>query len=237
MGRFLAPFLVPCLLLGAVAPGAALAGPERATDASHRGVVSFEPYQVFPENRPNNAVYLNNRMVLSLPGETVVFVKPLAKEGRFAYLTINEFAETNLRVFLPPTDPAPRIRQVAPPLYHVVMVMDGVVYKKMYRILQGNTILDLLPTSKTADGAAVGETGVLFYHVSSVSRDAEGEDPALQFGLRIHLVLFEEERLRTLDYSVINTLPSLLLSWLDEASVQYQLADGRMETLSIAQFQ
>lgn len=234
------PSIRPALLLALFAlslPALVFGGPELKTGPTNRGVVTYEPYQVFPENRPDNAVYLNNRMVLSAAGEAIVYLMPLPKEGRFAYLSQNAQGETNLHVFLPPTDPAPRIHKVADGVFYVVMVMEGIVYKKLFRVLQGNTVVDLLPSSKTADGATVGETGVLFYHVASVVRANSDGNPNTRFALRLHLVLFEEERLRNLDYPILNTLPSLKVRWLDPTSVEYEMADGRTETISIAQFQ
>lgn len=213
------------------------ASPEMSSDSDHKGIVSFGAYQVFPENRVDNAVYLNNRMVLSLPGQSIRYLLPLIKEGRFAYLATSETGERELGIYLPPTDPSPRVKGVAPGIYHAVIVMDGVVYKKIYRVLQNSVIVDLLPASKTADGLAVSSNGVLFFHVASASSSKVNGKRVSEFALRLHLVLFEEERLRHLDYPIINALPQLVLGWEDETTIKYTLSDGRTDTLSIAQFQ
>ncbi|MCZ6728306.1 MAG: hypothetical protein O7C61_01225, partial [SAR324 cluster bacterium] len=118
-----------------------------------------------------------------------------------------------------------------------VIVMEEIVYKKICRIVQDDTIEDLLPRSKTADGVTAGEPGVLFYHVASANTVEQDGRTIYQFSLRLHLLLFNEERLRNLDYPIVNTLPRVKLSWKDDTSVEYQLADGTVEALSLAQFQ
>ena len=213
------------------------ASPALAVDAEHKGIVPFGPYQIFPENRPGNAVYLNNRLVVSVPERAIVQVVPLPKEGRFAYLTQNVFGNAELGVYLPPTDPTPKVKKVAEGFYYVVMVIEGIVYKKLYRIVQDANIVDVLPRSKTADGVVAGEAGVLFYHVAGADTTEQDGRTIYQFRLRLHVLLFQEERLRNLDYPVINTLPRLKLAWKNGSGVEYMLADGRVEVLSLAQFQ
>ena len=56
-------------------------------------------------------------------------------------------------------------------------------------------------------------------------------------GLGLHLVLFEEDGPRHLNYAVHNTLPKLALRWLDAARIEFRLANGNTEVLSVAQFQ
>ncbi len=239
LSRFGKPVLNLALLLALAAgwPGTGAASPEFSSDSEHRGVVSIDAFQIFPENRPGNAVYLKNRLVVSLPEQTIVTIKPLPAEGRFVYLSRNVFGNTELGVHLPPTDPAPRVKKIAEGVYYAVMLMEGIAFKKVFRIVQENTIEDVLPTSKTADGITAGGRGLLFYHVASASTTEEDGRTVYQFALRLHLLMYEEERLRNLDYPIINTLPRLKLAWKDDSSVQYQLADGRVEVLSLAQFQ
>lgn len=224
-------------VLAAVYAHLAWASPALTTDAEHRGIVPFGPYQVFPENRPGNGVYLNDRMVISLPERTIVHVMPFVKKGRFVYLSQNVFGNAELAVHLPPTDPAPRVKKVAEDFYYAVMVMDGIVYKKVYRVVQDSQIVDVLPGSKTAAGVTPGEAGLLFYHVSGASTREQDGETIYEFNLRLHLLMYEEERMRNLDYPVVNTLPRLRLAWKDANSIEYTLADGRVEVLSLAQFQ
>lgn len=213
------------------------AGPALTTDTEHKGIVAAGPYQMFPENRPGNGVYLKNDLMVSSPGTTIIQVLPLAKEGRFVYLTRDAAGQYKVGVRLTPSDPPPRLTRLADGLYYAIMVVDDVVYKKVYRVVQDGTIVDVLPRSKTADGMTAGDSGLLFYHVAGAETSEQDGKTIYQFSLRLHLLMYQEERLRNLDYPVINTLPRLQLAWKNSASVEYTLADGRVEVLSTAQFQ
>jgi len=218
-------------------PLGALGAEQHPADQDHRGIVFFEPYQVFPEKRPGNGIYLRNRLLFTLPGHTLVYLLPLALEGRFVYLATDPGGRSVLGVFLLPTDRPPRVTRIAEDFYYAVIVVEEIVVKKMFRVMSNHSIADLLPQSKTADGVTPGVPGVAFYHVSTVERTIQNGRSVNRFGLRLHLALFSEERLRTLDYPVFNTLPSLTMTWADETTLQFALADGRVEAVSISQFQ
>jgi hypothetical protein len=213
------------------------ASPVLVTDQEHKGILAVGPYQIFPENRLGNGVYLKNNLLVSSPKSTIVHILPLPQVGRFVYLAVFEDGQSEVGVRLGAGDPPPRLKKMADGIYFVVVVVQGVVYKKVYRVVQDNTIVDVLPRSKTADGMAPGNTGLLFYHVSGAETSEQDGKTIYQFSMRLHILMYEEERLRNLDYPVLNTLPRLKLSWKNDTSIQYTLADGRVEVLSTAQFQ
>jgi len=184
-----------------------------------------------------NAVYQDRKIILTEPDKAITHILPLPEPGRFIYVTQDEAGKLGLGVYTLNNEPQPRVTNVGSNIFFAVMVLNNVVYKKVYRITQNNTVADMLASSKTADGVTAGKVGVLFYHVASIIRGGRTGDGQDEFNLRLHLVLFEEERLRHLDYPVVNTLPSLKLAWEDETSASFTLADGRKEVLSIAQFQ
>lgn len=229
--------LALCVSLAVMAWSAMVRAAEQfPSGPNHRGITTFEPYLVFPENRPGNGVYLDNRLVFETPDQIVVDVLPLAVEGRFVYYALDAQGTGSIGVSLKPNDGKPRIDEVTPGFYQVVLVLDGVVYKKLYRIVEHN-ILDLLPSSKTADGPVAGPVGVMFYHVATAIRETEDGQTKRGFGLKLHLALFDDERTRHLDYLITNTLPELKITWLDDARVEIGLADGRTQILSVSQFQ
>ncbi len=161
----------------------AQAAQEFPGDPEHRGMVTIGDYQIFPENRPSNAVYQDNKLVFGVPGETLVQIIPLPLAGRFIYLTRDADGIARLGARLAKSEPEPRITAIGEAFYHAVMVMDGVVYKKLYRIQNDLSVVDLLTSSKTADGMTLGPGGVLFYHVASAQRTDDGNTV---FGLRQH---------------------------------------------------
>ena len=236
--------LFPVLFLAALlaytlhplAPRTAEAAEQLPSSPNHRGISRYDPYLVFPENRQGNGVYFNNKLVLEAREKSIVDVLPLSVEGRFIYYARDVEGNGTLGAHVKPADRPPRVRAVASGFYHVVLVLNGVVFKKLYRIVD-SSILDLLPNSKTADGAIAGPGGVVFYHVASATREENDGQTGSTFGLRLHLALFDEERSRHLDYMITNALPRLTMGWLDDTRIEIGLADGRTEILSVSQFQ
>jgi hypothetical protein len=236
VSKRLVPWLAAAVLCSRAAP--ALAVQEYPSNPTHRGVVAADTYEIFPENRPGNGVYLQKKLLLTLVGETIRHVVPLAKPGRFAYLAADSAGKTRVGVFVQAQDKVARVTEVSAGFFHAVVTLDGVVYKKLFRVLDGRTVADLLSGSKTADGAIAGPRGVAFYHVSStVDADAAPSSNDKQFGLQLHVALFDEDQVRHYSFSILNTLPQLNLVWNDADHITYTLADGRSEVLSLSQFQ
>ena len=231
---------MPALLLAwalLAAPLAAHAAPELGTDAQHQGLIAFGDFQIFPQNRRGNGVYLNNRLVFNLPEETLVYIQPLPQPGRMVYLARNNQEELRLGVVLGAGDPEPRVNRLGTRYYHVVLVIDGVVYKKMYHVTNDSTVVDLLPVSKTADGPILGPGGLLFYHVAAANNEEQDGKTVSTFDMRLHLVPPDGEQVRHLGYPIINALPRLDMEWIDANRISYRLSDGREGTLSVSQFQ
>ncbi len=218
------------LLLGLLW-GTAIGAETLATGPTHRGVVSVGGYQVFPENRPGNSIYVDGVLQLSLPGQTLVDVGPLPPKGRFVYLARQSDGRT-VGVRSGPNDPPPRVTEISPGYYFIVTLLDGAAYKKLYRV-QGNTLTDLLPLSKTADGVTVGEKGILFFHIGKADQPDSGD---ASYTIGIHLALFGEAKVRHLGSPVENSTPTITLKWLDASRFTYKLADGTTETASLSDF-
>ena len=107
--------------------------------------------------------------------------------------------------------------------------MDGVVYNKIYRVID-NKLLDLLPISKTADGVTLGPAGVAFFHVAASGLDGNG------FGMRIHVAMFNEDKRRSLDLTIKNTLPRVNMKWVREDVLAYTLEDGTSTEVKLSEF-
>jgi hypothetical protein len=203
-----------------------------STGASHRGVIAVGSYQLFPENRSGNAVYGDNTLLLTLPGQVIQDVVALPAKNKFIYLARQGDTRT-VGVRNGTNDPTPRINEVSPGYYYVVTVLDGVAYKKLVRI-NGANLVDLLPSSKTTDGITVGPTGVLFFHIG---KSVDGPDGKPRFSIGIHFAPFEAGKVRHLAQQVENTLPSVGLKWMDDTRFQYTLTDGTSTTLSTSDLQ
>lgn len=227
--------LLPAALL---AGSSAWAVQEYASNPTHRGIVEVSGYQVFPENRPGNGVYYQGRLLVSMPPETIRHVLPLPKAGRFAYLATDAEGNGRVGLFLQPQDKQLRINALGNGFFHATLTLDGVVYKKLYRAMEGRTLADLLASSKTADGPTPGERGIAFYHVSAaIEPDPNAGIAVKQFGMQIHIAMYDEDQVRHYEFPVYNTLPQLALTWTDPEHITYRLEDGRSEILSVSQFQ
>lgn len=224
------PVSLTVLFIAAMMPAqpSAAAEPLPAGPAN-RGVVNVGNYQIFPENRPGNAVYGENVLLLSLPGQVIQDVSPLPAKNRFIYLA-RQGESRMVAVRNGANDPPPRVTEVSPGYYFVVTVLDGVAYKKLLRVT-GTSLLDLLPLSKTADGVTVGPKGLLFFHIGKAEPRAEGTSV---YSLGIHFAPFDENRVRHLPEPVQNTQPTLTFKWLDDSRFRFTLADGTATTLSTA---
>jgi len=231
-------FLAGLLIALGICLGApwAWAAEQFPSDPTHRGRVEVEAFQIFPENRPGNGVYQKDVLLLSVKGVTISDLIPLEGEGQFAYLGRDSAGEVQIGVRLIEGAPPPRVRKIAPGFFHIAYIVEGAGYKKLFREFEGK-LMNVLPYSRTADGAVPGNKGVLFYHVANAENEEINGEVRTRFAMRVHLALFEEERLRSLNYSVYNARPSLTLSWIDDNRVQMGLAEGKVESISTAQFQ
>jgi hypothetical protein len=216
----------------------AWAAQEFPSGPEHRGVVTLQSYQIFPENRPGNGVYFENRLLLSLPGQTIRDVLPLPKPGRFAYLAVDAQGAARVDAFLQPQDRKVRVNEAGQGFFHLIVTMDDVVYKKLLRAREGRAIADLLPAYRTVDGPTPGELGVAFYHVATVVEpDPLAGNLEKQFGLQLHMALYDEDAVRHYPFLVHNALPQLALAWRGPDRLAYRLEDGRSEELNLTQFQ
>lgn len=209
--------------------GAALAADLLPTGPTNRGVISVGPYQVFPENRPGNAVYADNELLLTLPKQTIQDIVALPAVKKFIYLARQGDSRT-VAVANGPNDPQPRVTEVTPGYYFVVTVLDGVAYKKLLRVVGGG-LVDMLPLSKTADGVTVGTKGILFFHIGKADQGADGKSV---YSIGVHFVSFDDGKVRHLGDAIENAQPAVTFKWIDPDTAQVKLADGSLRTIAIA---
>jgi len=222
-------------------PGGSLQAAEPVqAGATHRGIVSAGPFQIFPENRFSNGVYLDGTLLVSVPGQTLLGAVQIGPRGRLVYLARGADGKRVVGVHTLPGDAPPRISEPAKGYTYVVAGFDGQGYKKFLRVTD-TAITDLLPGSRTADGLTAGPKGILFFHVASTAGAAPvkpGEPAPLAeaYGIRLHWLDPEKGVVRHLGRPLYNTLPTLKLAWLDEGQIQITLSDGKSETFSVTDF-
>jgi len=233
--------LVALLALMGTLPTPGIAAEQFPSDAQHRGIREVAPYKIFPENRAGNGIYLEDRLLLSLEGLTMLDIMPMETTGRFVYLASNALGESVIGVRLKDGEGPAHVSRIMEGYYHASFVVDGIGYKKLYRHFEG-TLQDLLPYSRTASKPTAGALGVVFYHVAGATSEdvtnAAGQaEKKYTFNMRVHFSRVGEERLLSLGFAVQNARPSLELKWLDENQVQVELNAGRKEVYGVSEFQ
>ena len=223
-----------------IALGLALAGRTAAQPLStgplHKGIVSAGPFQIVPENRPGNGVYLDGALLLALPGETILSVVQIGPGGRFYYVARGADGKRVVGVNVLPGDAQPRVSEPAPGYRYIVSGFEGQGYKKFLRVTDA-AVTDLLPMSRTADGLTKGPQGILFFHVGSNAASMPGETaPAGQYGIRLHWLNPAAATVKHLGRPIYNAMPTIKLQWLDDGRIQYTLSDGKSETLTTGDF-
>ena len=223
------------LLLWCVLGGAAQAMEQFAAGPKHRGIKTIGLFQVFPENRQDNAVYFRNRLVLTLAGKTIVDVAPISRTGRFVYIARDGEAISTFHANLDPKDRLVRITEITEGIFHLRMMIGGVAYKKLYR-MSGGSILDALPTFKTAEGPAASPEGVVFYHVASIAKNEEDAEAAPIFTLRLHFLPAGGDTVRHLPGPIFSTGTSGRLRWLSKTRIRFSFGQGKRAVFNTAQF-
>jgi hypothetical protein len=236
MHRGLIAWVLLASALLAVHNTRALAEP-LGTGASHRGLIAAGPYQIFPENRSGNGVYLDGALLLSLPGQTIVGVGNIAPNGRFLYVARGGDGKRTTGVNLLPGDTQPRISEPAKGYQYVVAGFDGQGYKKFFRVTDAG-VTDLLPASRTADGLTYGQPGILFFHVgtTAVGPSDQPAAPLGSYGIRLHWLNLATGAVHHLGRPIFNGQPTLKLAWTDDNRIQYTLTDGSTATLNMSDF-
>ena len=227
-------FLLLGLFFTAGSDAGAFGAEQFSAGPNNRGVLSVGAYQVFPENRPSNGVYLRNRLVFTDPGFAIVDILPVSTTGRFVYLALDDAGNAVLKAYTRGADRLIRITEISPGFFQVLMFLKGLSYKKLYRI-KDQKIVDALPSSRTADGPVVGPEGIVFYHIASIDRREETtEGPTFVF--RLHLVQFNEDRTRHLSHAITNKRPRVRLRWLSNDRIRVRLTQGRRVTIRVSRF-
>lgn len=227
-------------LLAVVLPGVflgvqALGLEQFAASPQHGGIKISGQFQVFPENRRDNAVYFRHRLVFTLPGKTIVDVAPISRTSRFVYIARDGEAISTLKANLSPGDKLIRITEITEGIFHLRAMIGGVAYKKLYRV-SGGSILDALPTSKTAEGPAASPEGVVFYHVASITRDETDAEADPVFTLRLHFLPAGGDTVRHLPSPIFSASSTGRLRWLSKTRIRFSYGEGKGTTFNTALF-
>lgn len=215
--------------------GAAWGMEQFAAGPNNTGIKTIGVFQLFPENRVDNAVYFRSRLVLTVPGMTIVDLAPISRTGRFVYTASDGSAGSTLKANLEKNDKLIRITEITEGIFHMRVMIGEVAYKKLYRV-SGGSILDALPNSKTAEGPAASPEGVVFYHVAAITRNETDIEAPPIFTLRLHFLPAGGETVRHLAQPILSTGVTGRLRWLSKSRIRFSFGDEKQAVFNTAQF-
>ena len=115
------------------------------------------------------------------------------------------------------------------------VMIRGVAYKKLYR-MSGETILDALPTSKTAEGPAASPEGVVFYHVAAITKNETDPEAPPIYTLRLHFLPAGGDTVLHLPGPIFSTDTGGRLRWLSKSRIRFSFGEGKRAVFNTAQF-
>ncbi|MBC8259032.1 MAG: hypothetical protein H8E38_08445 [SAR324 cluster bacterium] len=213
-----------------LSPVGALAVESMSRDAEHRGVIELGPYQIFPENRMGNGIYLAKKLLDSHPQRVILKIVSVENTKSHVYLYRGQNGVLGLDIVKIKTDGDVRFWQVDPEFYQYSNRTMGIL--RVFRIFNGD-IKPILSFLRTGTGIATSAKHAVFYHVSNskdVTHTTESGQTITQrvYTFRLHVIKRGVE-----GFTSIFNLPikdvnyRLKLVWEDEYTISYKLSNGK----------
>ena len=208
-------------------------------DPDHRGVIEFAPYQIYPENRVGNGIYLEKKLLDSHPKRVILNIVNIKDTDNHVYLYRGLNGVLGLDIVKNKTGEDVRFWQVDPQFYQYSNRTSGT--RRVFRIFE-EKIIPLLPNLRTGSGVTVSKTHAIFYHISNsknvTSVNQNGQKTTYRFyTFRLHLIKRDLEKVVTLYELPINDANYLLkLVWENEHSVSYKLSNGKKHTIDLRKY-
>lgn len=197
-------------------------------DEGHRGMVQLSNnYQIFPEDRIENAVYFNKKFLFSIKEVSILKVKEIFD----GYIYLGKKEEDSFFLGYH-SDHNFDFKQVADNYWQLT---TKEYYTKIFRVNSSQEIEDILPLSKTGKGLVQNQQGtVAFYHIYS-GKPLTTEEGAniYQYFFRIHILSQEDEERVTIKKDIFDTRPKLELTWISPTELSYQLSNGEKYVIDL----
>tara|TARA_B100000945_G_scaffold273077_1_gene235829 strand:- start:688 stop:1425 length:738 start_codon:yes stop_codon:yes gene_type:complete len=205
----------------------------------HRGVIEFVPYQIYPENRIGNGIYLEKKLLDSHPKRVIINIVNVKNTDNHVYLYRSLNGVLGLDIVKNNTGDDVRFWQVDPEFYQYSNRTSGT--RRVFRIYE-EKIIPLLPNLRTGSGVTVSKTHAVFYHISnsknisSVNQNGQ-ETTNRVYTFRLHVIKRDFREVVTLYELPIKDANYLLkLFWENEHSVSYKLSNGKKHTIDLRKY-
>jgi len=208
-------------------------------DPNHRGVIEFAPFQIYPENRVGNGIYLGKKLLGSHPQKVILNIVNIKDTDNHVYLYRGLNGMLGLDIVKNDKGEDVRFWQVDPEFYQYSNRTSGT--KRVFRIFE-DKIIPLLPNLRTGTGVAASQTHAVFYHISNsknvTSVNQNGQKTASRvYTFRLHAIKRDLEGTVSLyDLTIQDANYLLKLAWENEYSVSYKLSNGKKHIIDLRKY-
>ncbi|MBT7892083.1 MAG: hypothetical protein HN580_23910 [Deltaproteobacteria bacterium] len=200
-----------------------------ASESQANGIVKLnDRFQIFPDSKLGNTIYLNNKKLVSRGDLTLIDIVA-APEG-YVYHGLDENGNSVLGYT---GDQDAKFIQLPGGLYQ--LILSSIRKKKIYWINGKRQIEDLLPRRNTGTGLVYNNVDkAAFYHIAK-GETIETEDgkERYQYTFRLHVVNTQTYKVMHLPISIKDFSLKLRLEWMDEDTIKYTLSNGQIETTAV----
>ena len=212
------------------------AGEIFSRDSEHRGILDLEPYQIYPENRIGNAIYLDKKLLDSHPQKMILNITSIKNTKSHVYLFRAQNGVLGLGIIKNEEDGDARFWKVDPEFYQYTNRTFGL--QRVFRIFQ-QKIVPLLTNLRTGAGVATSANHAILYHITDskdIARTNSSGQEIIQrlYTFRLHLINRDFEKIKSLfNLQVQDVSYRLKLKWVNEYFVSYKLSNGKEEIVDL----
>ena len=208
-------------------------------DNEHRGIVQINSYQIYPENRIGNGIYINKTLLDSHPERMITSITDIKGTKSSVYLYNNLKGDQGLGIIKNKFDGDARFWKVEGEFYQYSNRSSGL--QRIFRIFN-NKINPLLPNVRTGRGITISQNHAVFYHIInsqeiSLPNENGQEIKQRSYTFRLHVVNRNLEKIGSIFSLLIkDTNYNLKLSWVNQSSVSYKTSNGKNNIVDLREY-
>ncbi len=208
-------------------------------DSEHRGIVDLSPFQIYPENRVGNGIYLDKKLLDSHPQRMILNITSIKNTKSYVYLFRAQNGALGLDIVKNDADGDARFWRIDPEFYQYSNSDFGI--QRVFRIFQ-NKVVPLLAHLRTGAGVATSTNHAIFYHITDSKDITRTNSSGLEFTqkvytFRLHLINRNFEKIQSLSNLQVQDISyRLKLKWVNEFSISYKLSNGKKETVDLRKY-
>ena len=188
-------------------------------------------YQIFPKKRLGNALYFQNKLLVTFPNRQILdlFEIPDAQSLVYLYADSQQKLAVGLHDFS--EDKQAKIKRVDDEFYEMWVFALGI--RTIFRIYQ-NHLERVASHLRSATGVTPSRFHVAYYHIAKSEMVEQGGKEQRVYEFKIHILKRSAAQPRGLKLKIRDNRSILKLSWVSEDTLRYELADGSTHDINIA---